>query len=354
MEVCKEQAAWATAEKRTFLRQRIDVRLASLFLVTRDYPAALTLISKLLTEVKRLDDKLLLVEIHLLESKTHNALRNLPKSRAALTAARTAANAIYIPPSLQADIDTQSGTLHAEEKDFKTAYSYFYEAFEQMSALDNPRAVSVLKYMLLCKVGRGWPCVCKPPSHAPQVCCCLHAHDTRPHPHPCALTQIMSGEVNDVPSIIASKGGLKYAGPDVDAMRAVSKAYDDRSLGDFQTTLQAFSEQLQQDPVVHAHLSALYDMLLEQNLIRLIEPYSRVEITHVASLIKLPLATVEAKLSQMILDKKFAGTLDQGVGTLEIFEEQATDAVYPAALDTIDNMGRVVDNLSIRSSSIVA
>lgn len=49
-------------------------------------------------------------------------------------------------------IDTQSGILHAEEKDYKTAHSYFFEAFEQFSALDDPKAVSVLKYMLLCKI----------------------------------------------------------------------------------------------------------------------------------------------------------------------------------------------------------
>ena len=266
--------------------------------------------------MKRLDDKLLLTEIHLLESKVHSAVRNIAKARAALTASRTAANAVYVAPSLQADIDTQSGTLHAEEKDFKTAYSYFYEAFEQLSNLDDSRAVSVLKYMLLCK--------------------------------------IMAGEIGDVNGIISSKGGLKYAGPDVDALRAVAKAYDDRSLGEFQSTLEVYKEQLHDDAVVHAHLSDLYSMMLEQNLKRLIEPYSRVEVAHLAKLISLPLVDVEGKLSQMILDKKLTGTLDQGAGVLDVFEDVDVDEVYPAALETMENMSRVVDNLMARSMKIVA
>lgn len=42
---------WARSEKRTFLRQRIEARLANLYLETKDFPAALSLISRLLTEV---------------------------------------------------------------------------------------------------------------------------------------------------------------------------------------------------------------------------------------------------------------------------------------------------------------
>ena len=57
---------------------------------------------------------------------------------------------------------------------------------------------------------------------------------------------------------------------------------------------------------------------------------------------------------QMILDKKFAGTLDQGAGCLEVFEEPAKDAVYPAALSTFENMGKAVDTLYDRSQKIVA
>lgn len=316
MEVCREQAARATSEKRTFLRQRIDIKLSSLYYSTKQYKPALELLSSLISEVKKLDDKVLLVEIHLLESKIHHALRNLPKARAALVSARTAANAVYVPPSLQADMDAQSGILHGEDKDFKTAYSYFYESFEQFNSLDDPRSILVLKYMLLSK--------------------------------------IMAGDVMDVSSIISSKAGLKYAGSEVDALKAIAKAYQSRSLAEFQEVLGSYKNELQEDPVVHSHLKALYNALMEQNLLRIIEPYSRVDVSHVAEQIKLPVADVESKLSQMILDRKFAGTLDHSKGgMLEIYEEEAGDELYGNALGTIENMSKVLDSLFSRSLKIV-
>jgi 26S proteasome regulatory subunit N6 len=42
--VCKEQVDWAITEKRTFLRQRIQLRLASLLLATAEYQEALKIV----------------------------------------------------------------------------------------------------------------------------------------------------------------------------------------------------------------------------------------------------------------------------------------------------------------------
>lgn len=315
VKICKEQVEWAKQEKRTFLRQRIEAKLGTLYLATKQYTEAIQLIGGLLTAVKRLDDKLLLVDVHLLESRVHLALRNLPKSKAALTAARTAANSIYVPPTLQSQIDMQSGILHAEEKDYKTSYSYFFEAFEQFSSLEDPLAVNALKYMLLCK--------------------------------------IMTNNTEEVASIINTKGGLKHAGAETEAMKAVCAAHIGRSLKDFQAALATYRPQLTDDPIIQTHLDALYNTLMEQNLIRLIEPYSRVEIVHLASLMDLPTPQVEGKLSQMILDKKFAGILDQGAGCLLVFDDAEVDPIYTNSVDTITNMSKVVDSLFVKSQKIV-
>jgi len=306
--MCQDCIEWCKKEKRTFLRQRVETRLASLFLEETRYQDGLELLTRLLSEVKKLDDKLLLVEIFLIECRTHFALKNIPKSKAALTAAKTNANAIHCPPMLQAEIDLLSGVVSAREKDFRTAYSYFYEAFEAFNASDKEeKARRSMKYML--------------------------------------LTQIMLGRPDDTKSLINSKSGLKYAGPQVDAMAAVAAAHKERSLQKFESILEQHKAQLAADPVIEYHLSDLHETLLEQNILRILEPFSRVEISHVAELVEMPLPRTQSKLREMILDKKLHGTLDQGIGVLIVFEQESIRSTYDNALKTIKNTSEVLDTL---------
>jgi len=61
---------------------------------------------------------------------------------------------------------------------------------------------------------------------------------------------------------------------------------------------------------------------------------------------------VEEKLSQMILDKKFRGILDAGAGCLIVYDDQATDTTFDHALQSLSNMGRVVDALHQKTAGL--
>jgi 26S proteasome regulatory subunit N6 len=58
--------------------------------------------------------------------------------------------------------------------------------------------------------------------------------------------------------------------------------------------------ELSSDSTIRSHLAALYDTLLEQNLLRIIEPYSTVQISHIAEQVGQGTAQVEAKLALLL------------------------------------------------------
>jgi 26S proteasome regulatory subunit N6 len=106
-------------------------------------------------------------------------------------------------------------------------------------------------------------------------------------------------------NIITGKMAQKYQGSDIDAMKAVANAHKNRSLSEFQKSLEDYKkgthspkgywQELMSDPIIRAHFTALYDNLLEQNLLRIVEPFSRVEVDHVANLVGLPVVEIEFK-----------------------------------------------------------
>jgi len=89
----------------------------------------------------------------------------------------------------------------------------------------------------------------------------------------------------------------------------------------------------------------LYSSLLEDNLRKIIEPYSEVQIAYVAQQIGLPVDKVLQKLSEMILDEKIQGTLDQGRDCLIVFEQGESVAAFEHSLDIVRNLDAVLDSL---------
>ena len=80
MKTLIDNIQWAKNEKRIFLKHSLETWL--LILQTTRNSATLTLIDTLLTELKRLDDKMILTEVHLLENRVYHGIGNLVKAKA--------------------------------------------------------------------------------------------------------------------------------------------------------------------------------------------------------------------------------------------------------------------------------
>ena len=169
----------------------------------------------------------------------YHALENLPKAKAALTAVKTICNSIYIVPMLQAEIDMMSGLIAADEKDYTTSYSYFYETFEGYRAMnEHERAGVAFKFMLFSK--------------------------------------IMNRQSEDSLNLINSAISLKYQNRHIEAMKEVALANKQQNLNQFSKCATIYEKELYEDKVIQRHYEFLYNNLLEDNLKKIIEPYSEV------------------------------------------------------------------------------
>ena len=96
--MCQTLIEWCNKEKKTYLKNKIQIRLATLYNQTEQYVLGVEIIDGIINEVRKADDKHLLLEIYLIESKLNFGRENYSKAKASLTAARACANSIYCPP----------------------------------------------------------------------------------------------------------------------------------------------------------------------------------------------------------------------------------------------------------------
>lgn len=326
-DLCQRIIEWCEAERRTFLKQRVQSKLCGILFEEGKLQESASLLAQLLRELKKLDDKQLLLETYLIESKVYHAIHNLPKSKASLTSARNIGTSIYITPALQAEMDFLSGILYCEEKDHRTSYSYFLEAFEAYNTLhkqygrttDWDQAAHALRSMILSK--------------------------------------ILNNQAHDIAGLLSAKNMVRYVDDEgVEDMRRIGLAAEHRSLEEFKTALESAGEAIRNDSLVQNHTAILYETMMETNLLKIISPYSRIELSVIARKMSLSEQVVEKKCSQLILDGKLHGILDQGQGLLIVYDEEATHStstdISSSSLRILGNLDQVLDALFHKARAV--
>lgn len=315
IKLCVECVEWARNDKKTFLCQIFEIKLASFLFETNRLTEAVELSERLVADLKKMSYKDELIEILIVLCRVYYVMGNYKKCRALLTSVRTTANTTHLSPKIQAKIDLLTGSIHCKETDYQTAYSYFYEAFELFDNIESRTAIRALKYMLFCK--------------------------------------IMIGRPDDVPTVLSGKLSLKYRSCELDSMKAVAKVFKEKNLSGMKALLLKYPTELVEDIVVKVHLKELHDTLFENNLNMVIEPYSVVELSHIATLVKMDVAEVINRIARMILDGKLNATLDQGFGTLEVFPFKKDEGLYKKCTECVQSLSHVVEVLKKRRALLV-
>ena len=318
IKVCEEITKFCDETNNISMKSKIQTRLAEIYYIHEHYAKALEICNKVIFDLKRYEDNLGLIQLLLLESKIHYVTNGISKSKAALTSVKTLVTKVYVEPKLQANIDMQAGILAAHEKDFNLAYSYFFEAFDVYNIPNQKRrnkGLRAFQYMIMSK--------------------------------------IVGDHIEEVNNVVLSKQGKDYLGKEVDALRSIESAVKENSIKLLKENIEKNQEYFK-DPIIRYHINNLHNDLLEKNLIKIIKPYSVVEIDFVAKSIGLNYQDVLNKLRQMILDKKINGILDQGKGSLIIYDVESSNPYLDKSIETFKNLEKVVEALDkkVRSTNI--
>lgn len=282
----KKLIEWS--EYRKMLKLDLECKLINVYLAVGKFTECLDKIMVVLKELKKYDDKNNLISLYVCESKAYYELMDFSKAKSSLTSARALAVSSACRPQLQAQIDMLNGMYLSDEKSFDTAISYFIESLEgflQDKIIFDAKIA--LRYIV--------------------------------------LNKILLGKYEDIPAFLSLKI-VKNIKEDqiVDLLCEVANTCKKRDLKAYNKLLTTNSIILDTDLYIKRHLMYLYNILLDKNILKIIEPYSHIKVNFISSKLHLSEDLIESKLRKMILDKKITGILDHDTQCLILLESEKT------------------------------
>jgi len=247
-----------------------------------------------------------LLEVYALEIQMYTAQKNNKKLKALYDQSLHIKSAIPHPLILGV-IRECGGKMHLREGEFEKAHTDFFEAFKNYDESGSPRRTTCLKYLVLANM-------------------------------------LMKSGINPFDSQEAKpyKNDVEIL-----AMTNLVTAYQNNDINEFEKILKVNRQTIMEDTFIREHIEDLLRNIRTQVLIKLIKPYTRIQIQFISGELNIETGDVESLLVSCILDSTISGRIDQVSGVLELDESSEGTARY-TALDKwntqLNNLQKLVVN----------
>merc|ERR1712018_382346 len=236
-----------------------------------------------------------LLEIYALEIQMYTAQKNNKKLKALYDQSLHIKSAIPHPLILGV-IRECGGKMHLRENEYEKAHTDFFEAFRNYDESGSPRRTTCLKYLVLANM-------------------------------------LMKSGINP----FDSQEAKPYKNDnEIAAMTNLVTAYQNNDINEFEKILKVNRETIMEDAFIREHIEDLLRNIRTQVLIKLIKPYTRIQIKFISGELNIESGDVESLLVSCILDNTISGRIDQVSGVLELDQSSEGSARY-VALDKWNN-----------------
>ncbi|KAI8339421.1 PCI domain-containing protein [Chlamydoabsidia padenii] len=280
---------------------KTNLKLAKLWLDRKEYGRLSKILRQLHTACQKddgTDDQRKgthLLEVLALEIQMHTATKNTSKLKELYQQCLHVRSAIP-HPRIMGVIRECGGKMHMAEKQWDNAQTDFFESFKNYDEAGSPQRIQVLKYLVLANM----------------------------------LTE---SQINP----FDSQETKPYKNDkEIAAMTNLVMAYQRKEIKEFEKILKDNHAAIMGDPFIRAYIDEVLRNIRTQVLIKLIKPYTRIEISFIAKHLNISSEEVEEILVGLILDGKISGQIDQVSNRLEL-DQRSTDAHKYEVLDTWSN-----------------
>lgn len=255
---------------------KTNLKLCKLLFDAKDFPRTQLILRELHKSCQNEDGSLderkgtQLLEVYSVEIQMYSVTKNTQKLKDLYHKALQVTSAIPHPRILGI-IRECGGKMYMAERNWANAATDFFEAFKSFDEAGSDRRTQCLKYLVLANM-------------------------------------LMESEVDpfDAQEVKPYRND-----PEVTVVRALVEAYQRNDIAGFEALLKTHRERVMKDDFIRDYIEDLLKNIRTQVLVKLIKPYTRIQISFISDELNIPESDVEALVVALVLDGRIDAKIDQ-------------------------------------------